>query len=388
MSEYNVFILISKKYLQAGYYHNGEIVPISIDGNEKITYNSDKDFDKLIESMKDTFNIDDLDDISVSTVVICCGANNQNSDHLYRLVNQSPSHNIINAETIIPYLCIYKTKLNQDKELGVSLIDTQYLIKKQPNGKFKCIYSEANVEEDVYKLELKDLIPLVELDLSKMGIDEKILIEKNNKIHELEETSKQYESVISTLSSKLEQTDAENNNLKQQLSETYNYIESILNHQRKPLVFSLLDSFDNPHKLRDLNFTKSYISKIQLFCKNGSSVAVDEEVAAAEIVYEYNGAARRYTKKYPIKATCKGVFFHNPYLSENLQKTTKTLEVPWLIGAICDPLDTNDRVIKWFNCSIVIQLLKDQTKRLEDELHKTNKTNYQGHGLWSSLYRR
>ena len=67
MSEYNVFILISKKYLQAGYYHNGEIVPISIDGNEKITYNSDKDFDKLIESMKDTFNIDDLDDISVST---------------------------------------------------------------------------------------------------------------------------------------------------------------------------------------------------------------------------------------------------------------------------------------------------------------------------------
>ena len=124
--------------------------------------------------MKDTFNIDDLDDISVSTVVICCGANNHNSDHLYRLVNQSPSHNIINAETIIPYLCIYKTKLNQDKELGVSLIDTQYLIKKQPNGKFKCIYSEANVEEDVFKLELKDLIPLVELDLSKMGIDEKI----------------------------------------------------------------------------------------------------------------------------------------------------------------------------------------------------------------------
>lgn len=342
MADYNIFILITKKYLQAGYYHNGEITPISIDGNLKITYSSDKDFEKLLDAIRDTFNIDELDDISLSALIISCGTNKQYSDHLYRMIMKTTTHNIINAEIIIPYLCIYKTKLKQDQELCVSLLDSNYLISKQSNGKFKCIYLEDNNEDkSLFELELKDLLPLVELDLSKIGIDEKIIIEKDNRIQQLEKELEQYKDYSAKLASDLEQKEVE---LQDQLKQTSNFLEENekrLKSRRKAIFFFMSAFFDN-YNYNQLNDEK-LISKVDFLCENGELVKENTEIAIVEVIYEYKGNSRRYTKKCTLKAPASGKIIYNN--NNPLKQGAGAKHI--IIGAICDADDTISKVNEW-----------------------------------------
>lgn len=348
MADYNIFILITKKYLQAGYYHNGEITPISIDGNLKITYSSDKDFEKLLDAIRDTFNIDELDDIPLSALIISCGTNKQYSDHLYRMIMKTTTHNIINAEIIIPYLCIYKTKLKQDQELCVSLLDSNYLISKQSNGKFKCILLNDN-NEDKYllELELNDLLPLVELDLSKIGIDEKIIIEKDNRIQQLEKELEQYKGYCTKLSSDLDQTEHENIKLQKEASALEEASEKMFS-SRRVLIRFCLSAFFDKYSFKKIDIQKLNISKIEFYYPNLANVTENCEIASVEVVYEYHGNSRRYTKKCVLTAAKTGRIF---YPKESPLKQGKAAET-FLLGALCDPDDKLGSISSWYQLNL------------------------------------
>jgi len=186
MAVQQVYILVSPKYIQAGYFRDNQIVAISIDGNLKISYSSDNDFERLIESIKDTFNVDELNDVELSITIVSCGAITSVTDHLFEIIKTSKNHYIINAETVIPFICACKGLLSDKKTTKISILDSLYQISEREEGRvFCCQLNNDASEMEVHTLELSDLSSIVNFDITKLGMDESVVAQFNKTIDEL-----------------------------------------------------------------------------------------------------------------------------------------------------------------------------------------------------------
>lgn len=260
MAVQQIYILVSKKYIQAGYFHDNEITAISIDGNLKITYSSDSDFERLIDAIKDTFNVDELNDVELSITIISCGAITSITDHLYEKIKTSKQHYLLNAETVIPFICTCKGLLTNKQIPTISILDSLYQISEREEGRvFCCQLNDDDSEMEVHTLELSDLTSIVNFDITKLGMDDSIVAQFNKTIDELRTEIKKIKTENTKQSKKIKKLNEDVLSYKNRYEQAVLQNQSLFVSSRKLLRFD--KTFITINKKENFPYSKNEIYK-------------------------------------------------------------------------------------------------------------------------------
>lgn len=203
MTVHNVFIFVTKNFIQSGFIRDNKIAPISVDGNSRISNKDFSNLERLINSIKKTFNVEEIKNTDIVISVINCGAQVSVVDEIFELIKDSKKHSVIYAETIIPFICLIKDILKKESSTFVSILDSVYQISKEKKGTYKCELVES--DSKTFELNINDFINLIEFDVTK-------IIRENNKVQKLQNEIKKQKNEIANCFN-------DNEKLEQELSE-------------------------------------------------------------------------------------------------------------------------------------------------------------------------
>lgn len=373
MAVQQVYILVSPKYIQAGYFRDNQIVAISIDGNLKISYSSDNDFERLIESIKDTFNVDELNDVELSITIISCGAITSVTDHLFEIIKTSKNHYIINAETVIPFICACKGLLINKKTTKISILDSLYQISEREKGRvFCCQLNDDDSEMEVHTLELSDLTSIVNFDITKLGMDESVVAQFNKTIDDLKKeiakltsenenyskTEKKLNEDVLSYKNRYEQAVFQNQNLLVSSRKLVRFDKTLMTinkprmcHFSKDQIYLDLchhfsgkeqsneeNSYQNPLSFLGYKTKVNIIFKDALFLKKNHQIVSEGEDL---IRFEYH---ENYLSSYNGICILKSPFAGKLFFRENVENY---FDDNCIIGCICRPDDDENLVKLW-----------------------------------------
>lgn len=250
---YNMLVFISRKFLLCIYSKGQTFNPISIDGNKKITYESEHDFSRLISAIKKTFNVNEFSQAPLSVIIVNCSAENKYVDRLYEIFSCFDYHSVVKAENIIPYVFQSKNILDEKNLISIPILDCFYEISEQ-NNVTMCLSTCNTSSSSPTQLEPEFFSVLFNPDYinSQYSNAKEAIANKDKLIADLESKLKHKEKEICDLSivnennQKLEREISENKKKIQILSEQiesnqiqYNKLRLV--EKRELLVFNLTD---------------------------------------------------------------------------------------------------------------------------------------------------
>ena len=127
MSDYKVIILISDNKISAlDVSEKNSIEKISIDGNENMPYQSEKDMSVFCDYIKSYYNIDEFSeiDLSISIVKLNAGIN-----YIHSLVEEMKAvreYNLIEIKSLLPLLLLREQKVKMNNSYDVELFGEGY----------------------------------------------------------------------------------------------------------------------------------------------------------------------------------------------------------------------------------------------------------------------
>ena len=297
MNTQHVIVVITQTVLQAFFLKKDSPSPISIEGNTSIKYQSDDDFKMLVDSIKDTFNIDEFSDIPLSVIVINANADSVNADKLFKNFEKAEQHSLIRAENIIPYILACKGKLNKDESFNISLFDASYSIKSN-DEKIECLPEKIDSQKNI-EITAADFLTLFKVNPSAIGVDEGEISDLKDKIETLQQSVASKEKEIQEITEEKNKLQLTSDNLEKELENVrkQNELDSL-----HPACLSGLFTEDDQDNY--VSFT------YEPLCKSGSLVEEGQEIAtikAFTFVSHYKGIIQVHS--YNVASILKGYIY-------------------------------------------------------------------------------
>lgn len=170
--KHRLIILLTKKYIQAAYFEDDKCFPLSFDGNKIISYSDEKDFKRIFEAVTGIYNLESLENVDLSAMIIGCGADSNVINKLSKLFLTIQECNIVFVDHVLPYILLCKGLLKKKIRLTVKILDICY--KLDYHGQtLECIQLEEPNSAGII-LEAHDFAPLFSHSISCFVKDEKL----------------------------------------------------------------------------------------------------------------------------------------------------------------------------------------------------------------------
>lgn len=218
MGEYDlVLFLTSKKFSVMEVDLNGKSKTIGFHGDEYYQYDKFDDIDEFYKNLTDTYNVDNLSELSTNIFLIDCGIEQKAKWHLINKLNSCESLNINNLSCLLPILLSKKGLLQVGKQVVVEFLDEKYAYICDDEYHVEELTTRGKKAQQTLMKEDFSFIAVWEGNLSQNNngyIDDKLKeaaaaleIQKNdyeNKITELNRTIESLKSECDSIRSKLE----------------------------------------------------------------------------------------------------------------------------------------------------------------------------------------
>lgn len=147
--QYKILVFASQKQIQALIVdEKGRTEPISINGNVKISYNSDEDLELFITAVKETYNTESFSDLNIVVLIVNCGANAKMLKKLYLYFEGASDISIINAVYILPFVSGKKEKFSENSVHFIQILDAVYTISVDEALNITCKKSDDTIAVD------------------------------------------------------------------------------------------------------------------------------------------------------------------------------------------------------------------------------------------------
>ena len=178
--QYKILVFASQKQIQALIVdEKGRTEPISINGNIKISYNSDEDLEIFITAVKETYNTESFSDLDIVVLIVNCGANAKKKKKLYLHFEGASDISIINAVYILPFVSGKKEKFSGNSVRFIQILDAVYTISVDEALNITCKKSDDTiaVDENVQTLLTEDFSFLFSLNAESFDLSKKVIEE-------------------------------------------------------------------------------------------------------------------------------------------------------------------------------------------------------------------
>lgn len=156
--QYRVLILISEEKLTAmDIGIDGNVEVISIEGNETMTYKSEKEVKDFCQYVKNYYNIECFSDIDMSISVIRFDASQDYTVYLFEEIKMANECDLIGIEKLLPLLVLKEGLVKPGITLQIEIFGSVYSVGVSNDLKFQCIrggVGKHKVELSVAKLSL------------------------------------------------------------------------------------------------------------------------------------------------------------------------------------------------------------------------------------------
>ena len=320
MNIQHVIVVITQTVLQAFFLKKDSPSPISIEGNTSIKYQSDDDFKMLVDSIKDTFNIDEFSDIPLSVIVINANADSVNADKLFKNFEKAEQHSLIRAENIIPYILACKGKLNKDESFNISLFDASYSIKSN-DEKIECLPEKIDSQKNI-EITAADFLTLFKVNPSAIGVDEGEISGLKDKIETLQQSVASKEKEIQEITEEKNKLQLTSDNLEKELKETkkQSEIEKIQN----SIIPAFLSFDSNSYKILgdnvdDLSREPCFKFIFEPLCHSGDFVIKSQKIAKVTTFIFYKKGDRIEYETSEVISLRNGYIYFNNEVNKDLK---------------------------------------------------------------------
>ena len=338
MAKQKLIIIMTRTQISAAFLENGKPAPVSFDGNTKMSYEGEKDFQKFCLAVSDTFNLENLDGADMSAILVVCGSENEKANELNSLLSKLQDNSMIRAEYVLPYILASRGELKKDAGQCVAILDSAYILKNNEKNLLECAEAEKS-EENALTLSAQDFIPLFSADMSKFGVDEAELQEKNKIIAEFEGLTKELQEELLSAREELNASLKPKENTLKEHNET---LKKLLCIQSRYVVHWDYKPKENRSYSYPWGSSASASANMRFEFerthKDGDAVRHGEEIGTVKVFH--GKATVKYEEIFSLKAHSSGVIF---YQIDN----SPDIGVKAIVAVICDENDTKTEVSKW-----------------------------------------
>lgn len=338
MAKQKLIITMTRTQISAAFLENGKPMPVSFDGNTKMPYEGEKDFQKFCMAVSDTFNLENLDGADMSAILVVCGAENEKANELNALLSKLQGNSMIRAEYVLPYILASRGELKKDAGQCVAILDSAYALKNNEKNLLECAEAEKS-EENALTLSANDFFPLFFVDASKFGMDEKIIVQKDKEIAEKNSEIKRLQNEREELSKKIDELLSSKDTHQKEMEILSKSFKSVAERKVIQWQYSKASSSASSYMWLSRHDSTAQIRfEFERTRKDGDAVQYGEEIGTVKV---FQGKATvKYEEIFSLKAHSSGVIFYQIDNSPDIGKKA-------IVAVICDEADTKSEVSKW-----------------------------------------
>ena len=349
MAKQKLIITMTRTQISAAFLENGKPMPVSFDGNTKMPYEGEKDFQKFCMAVSDTFNLENLDGADMSAILVVCGAENEKANELNALLSKLQGNSMIRAEYVLPYILASRGELKKDAGQCVAILDSAYALKNNEKNLLECTEAEKS-EENALALSANDFFPLFFVDASKFGMDEKLAQEQAERINALQDENQELLEKIQEF--ELDETERANAQTAAKLT-----VEQVLAElerraeiaEKRSVVYWAYNSRISPSRrspsysfLWGIGNTENISSNLRFEFErthqDGDMVNAGTVIGTVKV---FSGKATvNYDSIHELTAKTDGQIFYQLNNSSDIGASA-------IVAVICDEADTKPEVFKW-----------------------------------------
>lgn len=334
MLSQKLIIIMTKTFISASFLEDGRFVPLSFDGNTKMSYAEETNFQGFLTAVLETFNLEKLEDADMSAILVVCGSKSEKANQLNSILSKLKRNSMISVEYVLPYILLSKGELKKEGSQIVSIFDSFYNLELSEKNLLECHLTDE--KDDAISLNAGDFFPLFFADASKFGADEKLLYEKDEEIKQLKDKIKEIEA-----------KELEKENIlactKQLLEDSEHRAESIAKKMeiiaKRSIIYWKYEFYSEDFVKGLLpSFSRGYRFELSHLKKDDTKVNKGDEIA---IVKGFLGRATvNCNEQFNLRAKSSGKIY---YLTDEF----KDIGVSAIIAVICDENESKEEVLKW-----------------------------------------
>lgn len=355
--EYQVLIFMTEKSLSAvETVSENDCEIISIDGNETMEYQEEKDIRKFCDCIKEYYSIDEFSDLEMEIDLVYGNTEKQYLTYLINQVTGCDKFSVIELKKILPVILLQRKMIRKSEAVLVAFLGESYLV--QCDNTLRIMVEKTVDNGAGERIQYEDFSLLFYFDAKKLSDDfgdskvnernilkieaiEKQLDEKNKQIGVLEREKNiailqlnQANQQISEIEAKMHFSESTISMLEQDKADLILKLDYFL--EGKRVILAL--------KKSECGFLKDYILEQQF--EDGDYLEEGNCVVRLKPLSKIHGSCIKVcTTPY------SGKIFWLIDDKIKLSSTDKLKKEYIDVAIICDKIDTRDNVKKWYHSS-------------------------------------
>ncbi len=163
---------------------------ISIQGKSVITCKEEDDIDEFAECLLEDFNIRSFEDKDLDITILDCNANKGLLQYLIETCGVNKKLNVINIDKVLPAIVLNKKELQPGEKIKAEFAGDSYILSCNEDSNISVLPGDDGEELCEETLQIKDtdfnFLYAFSSKVMNIGVDEKIIKEKNVVIENLQ----------------------------------------------------------------------------------------------------------------------------------------------------------------------------------------------------------
>lgn len=349
--EYQVLIFITEKSLSAvETVSENDCEIISIDGNETMEYQEEKDIRKFCDCIKEYYSIDKFSDLEMEIDLVYGNTEKQYLTYLINQVTGCDKFSVIELKKILPVILLQRKMIRKSEDVLVAFLGESYLV--QCDNTLRIMVEKAADNGAGERIQYEDFSLLFYFDAKELSddfgdskVNEKNILKIEAIEKQLDEKNKQnrlLQEQRDMISAQLEDANKSIIGLKDRIG-SYEGTINALKQEKEKILLELEPLFEKDRQIMSVSFSRSdfygdFILKLQV--EDGSDIERGNTIIELEPLEK-----RSYDKhKEYICAPKSGKIFW--LIEKNTKKDKYSLTID--IAIICNKFDDKENVMKWY----------------------------------------
>ena len=349
--EYQVLIFMTEKSLSAvETVSENDCEIISIDGNETMEYQEEKDIRKFCDCIKEYYSIDEFSDLEMEIDLVYGNTEKQYLTYLINQVTGCNKFSVIELKKILPVILLQRKMIRKNEDFLVAFLGESYLV--QCDNTLRIMVEKTADNGAGERIQYEDFSLLFYFDVKKLSddfgdskVNEKNILKIEAIEKQLDEKNKQnrlLQEQRDMISAQLEDANKSIIGLKDRIG-SYEGTINALKQEKEKILLELEPLFEKDRKIFSANFSRSefygeFLLKLQV--EDGSDIVEQKNIIQLEPLG--SGSWDKHKEYYC--AHKRGKIFW--LIDDNTKKNKRDNSID--IAVICNKLDNKENVMKWY----------------------------------------
>lgn len=349
--EYQVLIFMTEKSLSAvEMVSESDCEVISIDGNETMEYQEEKDIRKFCDCIKEYYSIDEFSDLEMEIDLVYGNTEKQYLTYLITQVTGCNNFSVTELKKILPVILLKRKMLCKNEEVLVAFLGESYLA--QCDNTLRIIVEKTADNGEGERIQYEDFSILFYFDAKKLSDDfgdskanEKNILEIEAIEKQLDEKNKQnrlLQEQRDMMSAQVEDANRNINNLKDRIG-SYEKTIASLKQEKEKMFLELEPLFEKERQIIQVSFSDSdfygdFLLKLQV--EDGSVIESGNTIIELEPLDNF--MCNNHKEYCCARKSGKIIWL----IEKNAQKNKHSSSID--IAIICNKFDDKENVMKWY----------------------------------------